>query len=62
MKQIMQLQEIHVNLDTYLEATQEYIDYCTTNGYPTKVFFTTGPVDDICSIMREAGYQGYLKI
>jgi hypothetical protein len=29
----------------YITATQQYIDYCTTNAYPTKVFFTTGPVD-----------------
>ena len=34
-----------VNLDTYLEATQQYIDYCSANSIPTKVFFTTGPVD-----------------
>ncbi len=28
----------------YITATQSYIDHCTANGYPTKVFFTTGPV------------------
>ncbi|MCJ7450027.1 MAG: hypothetical protein MUO72_20325 [Bacteroidales bacterium] len=47
-----------VCLDTYLSATQEYIDYCTTNSIPTKVFFTTGPVD---TYTGECGYQGYLK-
>ena len=47
-----------INLDTYLEATQEYIDYCTANSIPTKVFFTTGTVD---AIYGEAGYGGYLK-
>jgi len=35
----------HVCMDTYLSATQEYIDYCNLKGYKTKVFFTTGPVD-----------------
>jgi uncharacterized protein YjdB len=29
----------------YIAATQSYIDHCSANGYPTKVFFTTGPVD-----------------
>ena len=47
-----------VSLDTYLSATQEYIDYCTSNKYNTKVFFTTGPVD---TYTGETGYQGYLK-
>lgn len=47
-----------INLDSYLEATQEYIDYCTSNGYSTKVFFTTGSVD---IYNGESGYQGYLK-
>jgi len=42
---------------TYLDATQQYIDYCTANGYGTKVFFTTGPVDNMCS----SGELGYLK-
>jgi hypothetical protein len=29
----------------YISATQEYIDYCETNNYPTKVIYTTGPND-----------------
>lgn len=29
----------------YLSATQEYIDYCAVNSYPTVIIFTTGPVD-----------------
>ncbi len=35
-----------INMDTYINATQEYIDYCASNNIPTTVFFTTGPVDD----------------
>lgn len=35
----------YTNIGPYISATQEYIDYCTSRGYPTKVFFTTGPVD-----------------
>jgi uncharacterized protein YjdB len=50
-----------VNMDTYLNATQQYIDYCTANGYPTKVFFTTGPVDATYWWYGEAGYQGHIK-
>ncbi|MCU0606467.1 MAG: T9SS type A sorting domain-containing protein [Candidatus Edwardsbacteria bacterium] len=34
-----------VCMDTYLAATQSYIDSCAANGWPTTVFFTTGPVD-----------------
>ena len=52
-----------VCLDTYLEATQDYIDYCAANGYGTKVIFTTGPVDGGGGgyFRGEKGYQGYLK-
>jgi hypothetical protein len=45
------------DMTNYLNATQQYIDYCTTNGYSTKVFFTTGPVDDV----NASGQTGYLK-
>ena len=33
------------DMTDYLNATQEYIDYCATNGYTNKVIFTTGPAD-----------------
>ncbi len=49
-----------LSMDTYLSVTQEYIDYCTSNGYPTKVFFTTGPVDLYYDV-GEDGYQASLK-
>jgi len=48
-----------VNLNTYLSATQQYIDHCAANGYDTKVFFTTGPVDIVTG---DAGYQNHLKM
>jgi hypothetical protein len=48
----------HVTMDTYLNATQEYMTYAQTNGYPTKVFFTTGPVDGYSG---ESGYQRQIK-
>jgi hypothetical protein len=47
-----------INMDTYLSVTQQYIDYCTANSIPTKVFFTSGTVDYFTG---EVGYQGYLK-
>jgi hypothetical protein len=48
-----------VCMDTYLSVTQGYINYCTANSIPTKVFFTTGPVDGYSN--SEIGYQAYLK-
>jgi hypothetical protein len=39
----------------YITATQSYIDYCTTNGISTKVYFTTGPVESY-----DASYDKYL--
>ncbi len=47
-----------ITMDTYLSATQEYINHARTNGYPTQVFFTTGPVDGYSG---ESGYQRHLK-
>jgi hypothetical protein len=45
-------------MDTYLQATQEYIEHCNLNGYITKVFFTTGAID---GTSEELAYQRYLK-
>ena len=47
-----------ISMDSYLSTTQAYIDYCTSNGYTTKVFFTTGTVEEYGG---ETAYQGYLK-
>jgi hypothetical protein len=49
-----------VCMDTYLNATQEYMNYCQQNAYPTKMFFTTGPVDGN-SNRSENGYQRSIK-
>ncbi len=54
------LTQNHVCMDTYLAATQAYIDHCQTNSYPTRVFFTTGPVDGGGNT-GENGYQRHLK-
>lgn len=48
-----------VCMDTYLNATQEFIDYCAANSINTKVFFTTGPVDNL--LATENAYQRFLK-
>lgn len=45
-------------MDTYLSITKDYIDYCNTNNIPTKVFYTTGPVD---SYSGENAYQREIK-
>ncbi len=47
-----------VTMETYLQATEEYAEYCRVNGYRTKVLFTTGPVDGYSG---ESGYQRQLK-
>ena len=47
-----------VCMDTYLSATEEYIAHSTLNGYPTKVIFTTGPVDGYSG---ESGCQRHIK-
>ncbi|MBI5806053.1 T9SS type A sorting domain-containing protein [candidate division TA06 bacterium] len=46
-------------MDTYLAATQLYIDSCHVNGWPTTVFYTTGPVDG--NDNNENGYQREIK-
>jgi hypothetical protein len=47
-----------VCMNTYLEATEQYIAFCKDNGYSTKVVFTTGPVDGYTG---ENGYQRHIK-
>jgi len=39
----------------YLNATAEYIAFCAANNYPTKVFYSTGPVDGDSYTNRGAG-------
>jgi len=52
-----------VCMDTYLNAVNQYIQHCKTNGYVTKIIFTTGPVDDGNGIMAgtENGFQREIK-
>jgi hypothetical protein len=47
-----------VSMDTYLNATNEYIAYSRSINCETKVIFTTGPVDGYTG---ENGYQRHLK-
>jgi hypothetical protein len=49
-----------VSMDTYLNATNDYSNYCSANSYPTKIFYTTGPVD-ANENLGENGYQRHLK-
>ena len=54
--------DFHVDATDYIEATKEYIDHCEANSIPTKVFFTTGPVDDWNGVMTlEDLYIGSLQ-
>ena len=45
-------------ISQYLSATQEYVDHCASRGYPTKVFFSTGPMDDYSGLY---GYNNHLR-
>ncbi len=54
------LTENHVCMDTYLDATLQYMAHCAANSFPTKIFFTTGPVDNDYN-KGESGYQRYIK-
>lgn len=48
-----------VSMDTYLNTTVEYMNYCKDNNYKTVIVFTTCPVDDLYT--GAVGYQGHLK-
>jgi uncharacterized protein YjdB len=50
-----------VSMDTYLEAIESYILYCTENSYPTTWIFTTGPVDWPEHAGSENGFQREIK-
>lgn len=45
----------------YLNATQEYINYCNSKSYATKVIFTTTPVDGSHYVKKELGWQNHLQ-
>ncbi|MBE0673425.1 MAG: hypothetical protein IH591_02070 [Bacteroidales bacterium] len=45
-----------VCLNTYLEATESFQDYCDSKGYSTKVIFTTGVADSVI-YYGEPSYQ-----
>ena len=47
-----------VCMDTYLNATAEYRNYCKSNAIPTAVIFTTAPPDYGDGNMR---YQAFIK-
>lgn len=48
----------NIDIGSYITTTQAYADYCKTQGYDTKIFFTTGPVDGPFS-SGEAGWLMY---
>jgi hypothetical protein len=45
-------------MTNYLTATQDYMDYCMDNNIPTKIIFTTGPVDGYSG---DNAYLNYLR-
>lgn len=49
------------DISSYIAATQDYQNYCVSMGYPTKIMFTTGPVDDDLYINSLYGYNNHLR-
>jgi hypothetical protein len=49
-----------LSLQSYLDAVDDYRNFCDTNGYACVPVFTTGPVDDQ-SYDGERGYQRFVK-
>lgn len=47
----------YIDYADYISATQDYVDYCDSAGYDTKIFFSTGPTDYSTA---EKQYQKYL--
>lgn len=45
---------------SYIRATKEYMAYCASQGYKTKMFFTTGPIDDYMASGAD-GWEQYNK-
>lgn len=51
-----------VNMNSYLNAIEQYIQHCSNSGYSTKIIFTTGPVDNTGgSGNLEATQQGFQR-
>jgi hypothetical protein len=51
-----------VCMETYITATDGYVAYCNANSIPTKIIYTTGPIDNNYNFgVGEQGYQRYLK-
>jgi len=52
-----------INMNSYFNAVEQYINHCAINNYPTKIIYTTGPVDnDILNIAgTENGFQREIK-
>ena len=49
-------------LDSYLDAVEQYNQYCINNSYNTKIIFTTGPVDnDGSSGNLEGTEMGFMR-
>ncbi len=50
-----------VSMDNYLQAVEAWNLHCTENNYPTRWFFTTGPVDYPNHEANENGFQREIK-
>ena len=50
-----------VSLQTYFDAMEDYISWSNSNGYGTKMVFTTGTVDYEGEWWGEGGYTGHIK-
>jgi len=51
-----------LNMDSYLDAIDGFINFCSVNNISTTIFYTTGPVDGLEGTSTDENlYQTYLK-
>jgi hypothetical protein len=54
--------DVGISFVDYISATDEYIAYCGSMEYPTKVIFTTGTVDNAGSEIQYTKHLGYESV
>ena len=53
--------DTEININDYISATQQYVDYCVAQSYDTKIYFTTGNVSYYKTVGTSSDYNQYLK-
>ena len=53
--------DTEIDIDDYIYATQQYVNFVLAQGYDTKIFFTTGNVAPYKTVGTSGEYNQYLK-